>query len=255
MPAGPFADRDAFRRTSTTCSRCRPRSRSRSCSPTAHRSGSPPTSGSTTPTAPQRSATSPTRRPLQRTTAATEAMYLMAAHAFDVVGVRRYEWKCDSLNQPSMRAAARLGFTFEGVFRQATSSRAATGTLPGSPSPTTSGRRSRRRFERWLDPANFDEPGRPATAAEHRRRVNRASGGPERGAPPVRTFLGLEVSDPSGGDGATRSAPSLRHIEVALAGLVIVIVVGSVGYAAARGRPRWRPLTKRSPPVATVGLR
>ena len=55
---------------------------------------------------------------LQRTTAATEAMYLMAAHAFDVVGVRRYEWKCDSLNEPSLRAAARLGFTFEGVFRQ-----------------------------------------------------------------------------------------------------------------------------------------
>ena len=44
----------------------------------------------------------------------------MAAHAFDVVGVRRYEWKCDALNQPSMQAAARLGFTFEGVFRQAT---------------------------------------------------------------------------------------------------------------------------------------
>ena len=56
---------------------------------------------------------------LQRTTAATEAMYLMAAHAFDVVGVRRYEWKCDALNEPSRRAAARLGFTFEGIFRKA----------------------------------------------------------------------------------------------------------------------------------------
>ena len=56
---------------------------------------------------------------LQRTTAATEAMYLMARHAFDVVGVRRYEWKCDDLNEPSRRAAARLGFTYEGTFRQA----------------------------------------------------------------------------------------------------------------------------------------
>ena len=43
----------------------------------------------------------------------------MAAHAFDVVGVRRYEWKCDSLNEPSRRAAVRLGFEFEGIFRQA----------------------------------------------------------------------------------------------------------------------------------------
>jgi RimJ/RimL family protein N-acetyltransferase len=56
---------------------------------------------------------------LQRTTAATEAMYLMAAHAFDVAGVRRYEWKCDALNAPSRRAAQRLGFTYEGTFRQA----------------------------------------------------------------------------------------------------------------------------------------
>ena len=58
---------------------------------------------------------------LQRTTAATEAMYLMAAHAFDVVGFRRYEWKCDALNAASRSAAARLGFTYEGVFRQAVS--------------------------------------------------------------------------------------------------------------------------------------
>ena len=57
---------------------------------------------------------------LQRTTAATEAMYLMAAHAFDVVGVRRYEWKCDSLNAafaPAQRPGS--GFTYEGTFRQA----------------------------------------------------------------------------------------------------------------------------------------
>jgi RimJ/RimL family protein N-acetyltransferase len=55
---------------------------------------------------------------LQRTTAATEAIYLLAAHAFDTLGYRRLEWKCDALNAPSRRAAARFGFTFEGTFRQ-----------------------------------------------------------------------------------------------------------------------------------------
>jgi RimJ/RimL family protein N-acetyltransferase len=57
-------------------------------------------------------------RALQRTTAATEAMYLMARHVFDDLGYRRYEWKCNARNEPSRRAAQRLGFTFEGVFRQ-----------------------------------------------------------------------------------------------------------------------------------------
>ena len=55
---------------------------------------------------------------LQRTAASTEALVLMARHVFGL-GYRRYEWKCDSLNEPSRRAAVRLGFTFEGVFRQA----------------------------------------------------------------------------------------------------------------------------------------
>ena len=56
---------------------------------------------------------------LQRQPAATEAMFLMMRHAFDVLGYRRYEWKCDALNAPSRRAAERLGFVFEGIFRQA----------------------------------------------------------------------------------------------------------------------------------------
>jgi RimJ/RimL family protein N-acetyltransferase len=55
---------------------------------------------------------------LRRTRAATEAIYLLAAHAFDELGYRRLEWKCDSLNQPSRRAAERFGFRFEGVFSQ-----------------------------------------------------------------------------------------------------------------------------------------
>jgi RimJ/RimL family protein N-acetyltransferase len=57
---------------------------------------------------------------LQRTVEATEAMYLMMKNAFEILGYRRYEWKCDSLNERSNKAAIRLGFKFEGVFRQAT---------------------------------------------------------------------------------------------------------------------------------------
>jgi RimJ/RimL family protein N-acetyltransferase len=55
--------------------------------------------------------------PLQRTTAATEAIYLLARHAFDELGYRRLEWKCNALNAASRRAAERFGFSFEGVFR------------------------------------------------------------------------------------------------------------------------------------------
>lgn len=55
---------------------------------------------------------------LRRTTAATEAIYLLARHAFDDLGYRRLEWKCDALNAASKRAAERFGFTFEGTFRQ-----------------------------------------------------------------------------------------------------------------------------------------
>lgn len=55
---------------------------------------------------------------LQGTVEATEAMYLMMAHAFDDLGYRRYEWKCDALNEPSRKAAERLGFVYEGTFEQ-----------------------------------------------------------------------------------------------------------------------------------------
>ncbi len=55
---------------------------------------------------------------LQRTPAATEAMFLLMSYVFDELGYRRYEWKCNSCNEPSRRAAARLGFTNEGLFRQ-----------------------------------------------------------------------------------------------------------------------------------------
>ncbi|MFX6759293.1 GNAT family protein, partial [Acinetobacter baumannii] len=56
---------------------------------------------------------------LQRTPLSTEAQFLMMKHVFDDLGYRRYEWKCDTLNAPSRQAALRLGFEFEGIFRQA----------------------------------------------------------------------------------------------------------------------------------------
>ena len=82
------------------------------------RRASSPTCGSSPSTAASRSATSGSAPPLQRTPAATETIYLLARHAFDDLGNRRLEWKCDAANARSRRAAERFGFTFEGVFRQ-----------------------------------------------------------------------------------------------------------------------------------------
>jgi RimJ/RimL family protein N-acetyltransferase len=96
---------------------------------------------------------------LQRTPAATEAMYLMMRRVFDELGYRRYEWKCDSLNAPSRRAAARLGFTYEGTFRQmhvvkGRNRDTAWFSLLDSEWPAL-----RCAFERWLAPANFAAAG------------------------------------------------------------------------------------------------
>jgi RimJ/RimL family protein N-acetyltransferase len=99
-------------------------------------------------------------RPLQRTPAATEAQYLMAQYVFEWLGYRRYEWKCNALNAPSRQAALRLGFTFEGIFRQHM-------VVKGRNRDTAwyamldidwPGRKAA--FERWLAPDNFDDDGR-----------------------------------------------------------------------------------------------
>jgi len=81
---------------------------------------------------------------LQRTPAATEAMYLMMRRVFDELGYRRYEWKCDALNAPSRAAAQRLGFQYEACSARRPSTRAATATLAGSRSSAANGRRSNR---------------------------------------------------------------------------------------------------------------
>lgn len=97
---------------------------------------------------------------LQRTTAATEAMYLMARHAFDDLGYRRYEWKCDSLNAASRRAADRLGFTFEGVHRNALVYKGRNRDTAWYSITDAEWPDRRERLERWLAPGNFDEHGR-----------------------------------------------------------------------------------------------
>ncbi|HEY6117416.1 MAG TPA: GNAT family protein [Candidatus Dormibacteraeota bacterium] len=97
---------------------------------------------------------------LQRTRQATEAIYLLSRYVFDVLGNRRYEWKCDAANAPSRRAAERFGFTFEGVFRQ---HRIVKGRNRDTAwySMTDAEWPSRRAaFEAWLSFDNFDAEGR-----------------------------------------------------------------------------------------------
>lgn len=96
---------------------------------------------------------------LQGTTAATEAMYLMMRHAFDL-GYRRYEWKCDALNAPSRRAALRLGFQFEGIFRQAVVVKGRNRDTAWFSVIDGEWPFLRTRFEKWLTPENFDTQGR-----------------------------------------------------------------------------------------------
>jgi len=97
---------------------------------------------------------------LQRTAAATEAMVLMMRRAFRELGYRRYEWKCDALNAPSCRAAERLGFTFEGVFRQATVVKGRNRDTAWYAVIDADWPALERAYTAWLDPANFDAAGR-----------------------------------------------------------------------------------------------
>jgi len=96
---------------------------------------------------------------LQGTIAATEAMALMMAWAFDN-GYRRYEWKCDALNLPSRRAAARLGFSYEGIFRQHMIYKGRNRDTAWFAITDQDWPGLRRAFDIWLDPANFDATGR-----------------------------------------------------------------------------------------------
>jgi RimJ/RimL family protein N-acetyltransferase len=98
--------------------------------------------------------------PLQRTTAATETIFLLARHAFDDLGYRRLEWKCNSLNDRSRRAAERFGFTFEGVFRQHQVVKGHNRDTAWYAMTDGDWPAVRAGFESWLLPANFDAEGR-----------------------------------------------------------------------------------------------
>jgi len=97
---------------------------------------------------------------LQRTRGATEAQYLFARYVFDVLGNRRYEWKCNALNAPSKRAAERFGFTFEGVFRQHMIVKGRNRDTAWFSMLDSEWPERKAAFERWLSPDNFDAHGR-----------------------------------------------------------------------------------------------
>ena len=99
---------------------------------------------------------------LQRTPAATEAMYLMMEYAFRL-GYRRYEWKCNALNEASRVAAHRLGFSFEGIFRQAAVVKGRNRDTAWYAVIDVEWSALQEAFLRWLDPSNFDKDGRQRT--------------------------------------------------------------------------------------------
>jgi len=109
---------------------------------------------------------------LQRTPAATEAMYLMMSEAFES-GYRRYEWKCDALNAPSRRAAERLGLSFEGIFRQALVYKGRNRDSAWYAAIDKEWPTLKTAFEQWLAPDNFDAAGvQRNSLAEIRQRLS-----------------------------------------------------------------------------------
>ena len=98
-------------------------------------------------------------RSLQRTRAATEAIHLAMRHAFEDLGYRRFEWKCDSLNEPSRRAARRLGFRYEGRFRNHMVTKGRNRDTDWFSVTDAEWPSVRAAHERWLDPANFAATG------------------------------------------------------------------------------------------------
>ena len=96
---------------------------------------------------------------LKRTRLATEAQYLLACYVFEDLEYRRYEWKCDALNQPSRRAAERLGFTYEGRFRQAVVYKGRNRDTDWLSMIDKDWPAVKSRLEKWLSPDNFNEKG------------------------------------------------------------------------------------------------
>ena len=101
---------------------------------------------------------------LKRTRAATEVQYLLAQYVFETLHYRRYEWKCDALNEPSRRAAERLGFTYEGTFRQAVVYKGRNRDTAWYSMLDTEWEQRKNRLLQWLDPKNFDAHGQQRTS-------------------------------------------------------------------------------------------
>ncbi len=103
---------------------------------------------------------------IARTRVATEALFLAARHAFDGLGYRRFEWKCNARNAPSIRAARRFGFTYEGTFRQHMIVKGESRDTAWFAITDREWPALRSAFEQWLAPANFDGEGRQRARLE-----------------------------------------------------------------------------------------
>jgi Acetyltransferase (GNAT) domain len=136
-------------------------------------------------------------RTLQRTRAATEAIHLTMRHAFDDLGYRRFEWKCDSLNEPSQRAALRLGFRYEGRFRHHMVTRGCNRDTDWFSVTDAEWPAVRAAHERWLDPSNFDADGRQLVALSELTGGSATPSRPEPG-PPDPAPTGHRVEPPAG---------------------------------------------------------
>ena len=204
-------------------------------------------------------------RTLQRTPAATEAMYLLAHHVFDALGYRRYEWKCDSCNEPSRVAAARLGFTYEGRHRNAMVYHGRNRDTDWFSITDAEWPRLRAAHEAWLDPANFDESGRQRTrlSRPHRRPFSAIvpdvrgcfrAAKPTRNVRAVQATPGGGVGRPwqGGGHGATRQ---LHHLGGARprGGLRVLRRRARVGAGDARARRRADDPGRRQAAAVVVG--
>jgi RimJ/RimL family protein N-acetyltransferase len=100
---------------------------------------------------------------IARTRVVTEALYLIASYAFDILGYRRFEWKCHNHNEPSKRAALRFGFTFEGVFRQHMVAKGRNRDTAWFAMIDADWPRLKAGYEAWLRPENFDADGQQKT--------------------------------------------------------------------------------------------
>jgi RimJ/RimL family protein N-acetyltransferase len=113
---------------------------------------------------------------LQRTPLGTEAQYLLARYAFETLGYRRYEWKCNALNAPSRRAALRYGFVFEGVLRQHMIAKGRNRDTAFFSMLDSEWPARKAAFERWLAPENFDGDGHQRTSLSELNGVQPLSG-------------------------------------------------------------------------------